>query len=39
MKNILLLSALLLSFVFLTGCENKVQPRETATSIIELNNN
>lgn len=39
MKKILLLSVLLLSFVLLTGCENKVQPRETATSIIELNNN
>ena len=39
MKKILLLSALLLSFVLLTGCENKVETRETATSIIELNNN
>lgn len=39
MKKILLLSVVLLSFVLLTGCENKVQPRETATSIIELNNN
>ena len=39
MKKILLLSVLLLSFVVLTGCENKVQPRETATNIIELNNN
>lgn len=39
MKKILLLGVLLSSFVLLTGCENKVQPRETATSIIELNNN
>lgn len=39
MRKILLLSVLLSSIVVLTGCENKVQPCETATNTIELNNN